>query len=119
MERVEETSNPERKRFAPTRPLDTVIDRMEQGGYRSQLSPQEYIDRGNLYFGFEVEDPLLPYCLEHFGEECWIYGSDIPHGDRLKDAAKVLQKRSDISEDAKRKMLRDNVARYYAMPIPE
>jgi hypothetical protein len=29
-----------------------------------------------------------------------------------------LQKRSDISDDAKRKMLRDNVARYYDMPIP-
>ena len=94
MERVEEKANPERKRFAPTRPLDTVIDRHEQGGYRSELSPSEYIQRGNLWFGFEVEDPLLPYCLEHFGEDCWVYGSDIPHGDRLKDAAKVLQKRA-------------------------
>jgi predicted TIM-barrel fold metal-dependent hydrolase len=119
VERAEEKANPERNRFAPTRPLDTVIDRPEQGGYRSELSPYEYIKRGNLWFGFEVEDPLLPYCLEHFGEDCWVYGSDIPHGDRLKDAAKVLQKRSDISDDAKRKMLRDNVARYYDMPIPE
>jgi len=119
VERAEEKANPERKRFSPTRPLDTVIDRPEQGGYKSELSPDEYIARGNLWFGFEVEDPLLPYCLEHFGEDCWVYGSDIPHGDRLKDAAKVLQKRSDISEDAKRKLLRDNVARFYDMPIPE
>jgi uncharacterized protein len=117
IERADEKANPERKRFSPTRPLDTVIDRSEQGGYKSELTPQDYIKRGNLWFGFEVEDPLLPYCLEHFGTDCWIYGSDIPHGDRLKDAAKVLQKRSDISEDVKQKLLCDNVARYYEIDI--
>jgi predicted TIM-barrel fold metal-dependent hydrolase len=117
IERLEEKANPERRRYKPDRPLDTTLDRPEQGGYLAELSPQEYIDRGNLYFGFEVEDPLLPYCVEHFGPDCWIYGSDVPHGDRLANAAKVLDQRTDLEADAKRKMLLDNVARFYAMPV--
>ena len=69
--------------------------------------------------GSRSKDPLFPYCLEHFGEDCWVYGSDIPHGDRLKNVGKVLQKRADLSEQAKQKLLRrDNVAHYYDMPIP-
>jgi predicted TIM-barrel fold metal-dependent hydrolase len=115
IERLEEKANPERRRYKPDRPLDTTLDRPEQGGYRAELTPQEYIDRGNLYFGFEVEDPLLPYCVEHFGDDCWIYGSDIPHGDRLANAAKVLDQRADLEAEAKRKMLLDNVARFYAL----
>src|SRR5205085_11744569 len=115
IERREEKANPARRRFKPDRPLDTVVDRAEQGGYHSELSPQEYIDRGNLYFGFEVEDPLLPYCVEHFGEDCWIFGSDIPHGDRLEHAAKVLLARADIPADAARKMVDDNVRRFYRL----
>jgi predicted TIM-barrel fold metal-dependent hydrolase len=115
VERLEEKANPERRRFKPDRPLDTVVDRPEQGGYHAELSPQEYIDRGNVFFGFEVEDPLLPYCVEHFGEDCWLFGSDIPHGDRLANAAKVLQERSDLKDDVKRKMLLDNVARFYRL----
>jgi hypothetical protein len=26
---------------------------------------------------------LLPFAIEEFGDECWVYGSVIPHGDRL------------------------------------
>ena len=89
------------------------LDRPEQGGYLAELTPRDYIERGNIYFGFEVEDPLLPYCIEQFGEDCWVYGSDVPHGDRLAHAAKVLQARDDLSESVKRKMLGDNVERFY------
>ena len=46
-----------------------------------------------------------------------IFGSDIPHGDRLANAAKVLHERTDLKDDVKRKMLLDNVARFYKMPV--
>jgi predicted TIM-barrel fold metal-dependent hydrolase len=113
IERLDEKNNPERRRFAPTRPLDTVLDRPEVGGYSAELSAKEYIDRGNLYFGFEVEDPLLAYCIDHFGDECWLFASDIPHGDRLAKSALILQDRVDLTEDAKRKLVYDNVVRFY------
>ena len=52
-------------------------------GYLAKHKPEEYIRRGQIYFGFEVDERLLPFAVEEFGDECWLYGSDIPHGDRL------------------------------------
>jgi len=86
-------------------------------GYLAEHYPQEYIERGQLYFGFEVDEGMLPYVLEEFGDECWLYASDIPHRDRLYDNARALQERTDIGEDAKRKLLIDNTARFYGLDI--
>ena len=58
---------------------------------------------------------LLPFAVEEFGDECWLYGSDIPHGDRLVDSVGVFLERTDIGEDTKRKLLVDNVARFYGL----
>ena len=77
--------------------------------------PKEYIERGQIYFGFEVDEKLLPFAIEEFGDQCWVYGSDITHGDRLYDAVDVFIKRNDISEDSKRKLLVDNTARFYGL----
>ena len=52
------------------------------------------------------------FAIEEFGDQCWVYGSDIPHGDRLYGAVNVFLKRDDISEDSKRKLLVDNTARF-------
>ena len=71
------------------------------------------IERGQIYFGFEVDEKLLPFVLEEFGDECWVYGSDIPHGDRLYGAVDVFVRRKDISEESKRKLLVDNTACFY------
>ena len=51
---------------------------------------KEYIERGQIYFGFEVDEKLLPFAIEEFGDQCWVYGSDIPHGDRLYGAVDVF-----------------------------
>jgi predicted TIM-barrel fold metal-dependent hydrolase len=53
--------------------------------------------------------------VEEFGDQCWVYGSDIPHGDRLYGAVDVFLKRKDISEESKRKLLVDNTARFYGL----
>jgi len=44
-----------------------------------------------------------------------VYGSDIPHRDRLYGAVDVFLKRDDISEESKRKLLVDNTARFYRL----
>ena len=67
------------------------------------------------HFGFEVDEKLLPFAIEEFGDQCWVYGSDIPHGDRLYGAVDVFLKRDDISEESKRKLLVDNTARFYGL----
>ena len=57
----------------------------------------------------------LPFAIEEFGDQCWVYGSDIPHGDRLYGAVDVFLKRNDISEAGMRKLLVDNTARFYGI----
>jgi hypothetical protein len=78
-----------------------------------QLPVMEYIKRGNIYFSTEVEDEILPNVLNLVGEGQVIFGSDMPHGDRERCAARMLQERADIGESAKVSILDTNPARLY------
>src|SRR6185503_3260931 len=80
-----------------------------------QLTPMEYVKRGNLYFSAEIEDVLLPQVLELVGEGQIMFGSDMPHGDRERFAAGMLRERKDISDGAKTKILEANPARFYGL----
>jgi predicted TIM-barrel fold metal-dependent hydrolase len=46
--------------------------------------------------------------IELVGEDQIIFGSDMPHGDRERFAARTLLARTDLSEAAKRKILEEN-----------
>jgi predicted TIM-barrel fold metal-dependent hydrolase len=83
--------------------------------YRAKRRPLDYARGGNVYFGFEVDDSLLPQCLSDVGEERFLYASDIPHGDREWDSVRALSARTDLSETAKQKLLVDNARRFYAL----
>ncbi len=82
---------------------------------KAALSPMEYIRRGNLYFSTEVEDTLLPQVIDLVGEGQIIFGSDMPHGDRERFAARALLERKDIAESAKAKILEKNPYRFYGL----
>jgi len=82
---------------------------------RAACPPEEYLRRGNLYFSTEVEDALLPQVIELVGEGQIIFGSDMPHGDRERFAAKTLLARTDLGDAAKRKILEDNPRRLYRL----
>lgn len=82
---------------------------------RAACPPREYLRRGNLYISTEVEDTLLPQVIDLVGEDHLIFGSDMPHGDRERFAARTLEARSDLSESAKRKILEDNARRLYRL----
>jgi predicted TIM-barrel fold metal-dependent hydrolase len=81
-----------------------------------KLPVMEYIKRGNIYFSTEVEDEILPNVLNLVGETQVIFGSDMPHGDRERCAARMLQERNDISDAAKVNILDKNPARLYGIP---
>jgi predicted TIM-barrel fold metal-dependent hydrolase len=81
--------------------------------YRAQQRPLDYLRGGNLYVGFEVDEQLLPHVIGMLGEDRFIYASDIPHGDREWDSVTKLQSRTDLSDEAKRKLLVDNGRRFY------
>jgi uncharacterized protein len=80
-----------------------------------QLPVMEYIKRGTIFFSTEVEDEILPTVLNLAGEGQVIFGSDMPHGDRERCAARMLQERKDISESAKISILETNPARLYGL----
>jgi predicted TIM-barrel fold metal-dependent hydrolase len=80
-----------------------------------KLEPMEYVKNGNLYFSAEVEDVLLPQVLNLVGEGQILFGSDMPHGDRERFAARMLQERGDISKSAKESILESNPARFYSL----
>ncbi len=80
-----------------------------------KLPVMEYIKRGNIYFSTEVEDEILPNVLNLVGESQVIFGSDMPHGDRERCAARMLQERDDISDSAKASILENNPARLYGI----
>ena len=80
-----------------------------------KLPVLDYIKRGNIYFSTEVEDEILPNVLNLVGEGQVIFGSDMPHGDRDRCAAAILQKRTDISEAAKVSILEKNPTRLYGL----
>jgi predicted TIM-barrel fold metal-dependent hydrolase len=80
-----------------------------------KLPVMEYIKQGNIFFSTEVEDEILPHVLNLVGEKQVIFGSDMPHGDRDRCAAAMLQARTDISESAKTAILEKNPQRLYAI----
>jgi predicted TIM-barrel fold metal-dependent hydrolase len=80
-----------------------------------KLPAMEYIKRGNLYFSAELEDSLLPHVLELVGETQIVMGTDMPHGDRERFAARELQQRNDITAAAKTNILEHNPARLYSL----
>ena len=79
------------------------------------LPPMEYIKRGTLYFSAELEDYFLPQVLQLVGDGQIVFGSDMPHGDRERYAARLLRERKDIGEPAKEKILEQNPARLYGL----
>src|SRR2546430_17699656 len=47
-------------------------------GYKGKHLTKEYIEQEQIYFGFEVDEKVLPFAIEEFGDQCCVYGSDIP-----------------------------------------
>ena len=75
--------------------------------------PNEYLKRGNLYWSAEVEDDMLPQVMDLVGEGQIVFGSDMPHSDRERFAAKTLLERGDVSQSGKNAILEGNPARLY------
>jgi uncharacterized protein len=99
-------------RFHFARSMAKIIP---QTAPRAASPPREYLRRGNLYVSAEVDDTLLPQVIELLGDDHIIFGSDMPHGDRERFAAKTLLARTDLDNAAKRKILEDNPRRLYRL----
>jgi predicted TIM-barrel fold metal-dependent hydrolase len=71
--------------------------------------PSEYISRGNWYFTARSNESMLPYVVDTIGADKILFGSCYPDSDGLfPKAVSTLQERSDVSTEAKRKILQEN-----------
>ncbi|MFT5499462.1 MAG: putative TIM-barrel fold metal-dependent hydrolase, partial [Kiritimatiellia bacterium] len=83
-----------------------------------KMTPMEYIQAGRIFIGFEVDDDLLPYMVNKYGTDCWVYASDIPHAHRNPDSPKHVLNRADLPEFVKEKILWHGTAKLYGFDLP-
>jgi len=75
----------------------------------------EYIKRENLFLSAQLVDFLLPQVMELVGERQIVLETDMPHGDRERFAAPLLQERKDLSAEAKANIFEHNPVRFYGL----
>ena len=76
--------------------------------------PSEYLTAGRIYYSCEPDEKMVGMVVDIIGADLIMYASDYPHWDMTyPESAVLIQKRQDLSEDAKRKILGDNAYRFY------
>ena len=83
-------------------------------------APSEYVHSGRCYFGVECEELTIPDAIRHIGDRCLLYSSDNPHWDTdWPHSVEKLRKRDDLTEENKHRILCQNAADFYGMPVSE
>jgi predicted TIM-barrel fold metal-dependent hydrolase len=109
--------------------LDNIRNRIELGALRPhhmpivdrglpEMTPLEYMKSGRIFVGFEVDDDLLPYMVDKYGTDCWVYASDIPHAHRKPDSPQYILNRPDLPDSAKERILWEGTSRLYGFDSP-
>ena len=110
--------------------LDNIKHRIKIGAIRSEhrpvverglpeMTPYEYIQAGRVFIGYEVDDDLLPYMVNKYGTDCWVYASDIPHAHRVPDSPRYISNRMDLSDDQKSRILWKGTSALYDIDVPD
>ncbi|NIO07636.1 MAG: amidohydrolase family protein [Deltaproteobacteria bacterium] len=73
----------------------------------------QYLRSGNFFVTCEGDDELLPEEIELMGDNNIMFASDMPHPEMRDNAAAEIFENNKISDLQKRKILSDNVIRYY------
>lgn len=76
--------------------------------------PSDYVRSGNWFFATEPEEGMLPYVIERIGAERILFASDYPHWDGMfPNVVSTIRGRTDLTDDAKAKILGENAKRFY------
>jgi predicted TIM-barrel fold metal-dependent hydrolase len=102
--------------------MDRLDEEWERRGQRWAPSlrrkPSDYLRDSNIFVSCEIEERSLPYVVEVFGADKILWASDYPHerehAQYLSDIPEFME-RDDLSEDVKRKILKDNAVRLYRL----
>ena len=99
--------------------LERMDSKIEMCGAFSPLKdkPSAYFQR-QCWVSAEVEEKTLPAMVELLGEDRFFWASDYPHPDSRYGAVSELRKNiSKLPESARRKILGENAARVYGLPM--
>ncbi len=101
--------------------LDRIDEHYERRSEEAPLlkaKPSEYVAGGRVYVSFDPDDAMLPYCMDRFGDDMWLFAADYPHWDTIwPNATREVRERTDISDAQKRKIFFDNCNRFYGLGL--
>lgn len=79
---------------------------------------RKLVQAGRLVVGIEGDEPDLPYAVAVAGAQAFLFSSDFPHEVNVQTVRKEigeLEKREEISQEAKEAILYGNAARFYGL----
>ena len=84
-----------------------------------KTDPRELLARGQCFFSFEAEEPLLEMCVEQLGDGWLVYASDYPHWDSdfPGTVEEVRRQTTKLGAAVTDKLLGANAARLYGIQI--
>jgi predicted TIM-barrel fold metal-dependent hydrolase len=78
--------------------------------------PSDCVRQRPIFFSLESEEALLPETFRYVGDNHFLYATDIPHWDtEFPENLHRIQKRKDLSEETKNKLLYQNAKTLYAI----
>jgi len=79
--------------------------------------PRDLLERGQCYFSFEAEEPLLDVCVDRLGDGWLVYASDYPHWDSDFPGTvdEVRRLTAGMGDAVTAKLLGDNAKRLYGL----
>jgi predicted TIM-barrel fold metal-dependent hydrolase len=82
-----------------------------------RTDPRELLARGQCYFSFEAEEPLLVTCVEQLGDNWLVYSSDYPHWDSDFPGTvdEVRRLTASLGDDVTAKLLGTNAETLYRL----
>ena len=100
--------------------LDRMDEHWEKRGALETPSlkqrPSDCVREHPIFFSFEADETLLPETFRYVGENHFVYATDIPHWDcEFPGNLHHTQKRSDVSDETKTKLLYENAKALYAL----
>ncbi len=100
--------------------LDRMDEEWEKRGWLEtpdcKRKPSEYLKSDRVWYHAEPSESLVPQAVDILGEDTLFYASDWPHWDNeYPESVEHFWTRYDLSEEVKRKILRDNSLAMYGV----
>jgi uncharacterized protein len=77
--------------------------------------PRAIVERGQCWFSFEAEEPMLAEYVHHLGDDSLVYASDYPHWDSDFPGTVEEVRASGLPDASLAKVLGDNARRLYKL----